>query len=243
MYLYTVCSKKPHSFVMFIFRESVSMKKAASITAVLIAVCCMVLCICSCGKKAKTKRYVDHDTLCLMQKTQAELTACVERCRSLAEESKDREILLALANSQEILANRHETIISILLKKYKMERSSTFSYSIEMNPRTIVLPPVDEYKTFLANANLKSTLREVLIALEVTNKVLESDGEIELMIDPDAEEEPDVDFHLCSVCGRLFLDEPEENCPVCLSDKGKILHLKDGELPPRAEGTFVTVSE
>jgi rubrerythrin len=233
-----------HISVQFISRESVSMKKYASIAAILIAVCCTVFCLCSCGKLNKQKkRFVDPETLCLMQKTQAELTACVERCRSMAKESKDKEILLALANSQEILANRHETIINILLKKYKMERSSTVSYSIEMNPRMIVLPPVDEYKTFLAKANPEKTLREVLIALEITNKVLESDSEIELMIDPNAEEEADVDFYLCPICGRLFTQEPEENCPVCHSDKGKIIHLKDGELPPRAEGTFVTVSE
>lgn len=245
MYLYTVCSRNmSHPSIQFIFRESVSMKKYASIAAILIAVCCTVLCLCSCGKLSKQKkRFVDPETLCLMQKTQAELTACVERCRSMARESKDKEILLALANSQEILANRHEAIITILLKKYKMERSPTSSYSIEMNPRMIVLPPVEEYKVFLAKANPEKVLREVLIALEVTNKVLESDSEIELMIDPNAEENVDVDFHLCPICGHLFLNEPEENCPVCHSDKGKILHLINGELPPREEGTFVTVSE
>lgn len=211
--------------------------------AFLLAVCCTVLCLCACGRRQQNKRSVDPDTLRLMQKTQAELTACVERCRSMAKESKDGEILLALANSQQILADRHETIINILLKKYKMDKSSTVSYSIEMNPRTIVLPPVEEYRTFLMKADPKKTLREVLIALEVTNKVLEFDSEIELMIDPDAEDAPDVDFWLCPVCGRVSTIEPEENCPVCYSDKGRVLKLKDGEIPPREEGTFITVSE
>ncbi len=219
------------------------MKKHISSAAILIGLCFAVLFLCSCGKRVQNKRSVDPDTLRLMQKTEAELTACVERCKSAAKESKDKEILLALANSQQILVDRHETIINILLKKYKLERSSTVSYSIEMDPRTIVLPPVDEYKAFLAKADPEKILREVLIALEVTNKVLESDSEIELMIDPNAEEEPDVDFYLCPVCGRLSMQEPEENCPVCHSDKERILKLKDGELPPREEGSFVTVSE
>lgn len=219
------------------------MRKHIPFTAILVGVCCAVLCLCACGKRTQNKRSVDPDTLRLMQKTQAELAACVERCRSAAAESKDREILLALANSQQILADRHETIISILLKKYKMERTSTVSYPIEMDPRTIVLPPLDEYRAYLAKADPERILREVLIALEVTNKVLESDSEIELLIDPDAEEEPDVDFWLCPVCGRLFLLEPEENCPICHSDKERILKMIDGELPPREEGSFVTVSE
>lgn len=178
-----------------------------------------------------------------MQKTQAELTACVERCRSAAEESKDREILLALANSQQVLVERHEAIISILLKKYKMDRISTVSFSIEMDPRMLVLNPVDEYRDFLLQANPEKTLREVLIALEITNKVLESDSDIALLIDPDEEEEPDIDFFLCPVCGYLSLVEPEKNCPVCHSDKDRQIKLKDGDLPPREKETFVTVSE
>ena len=219
------------------------MKKHISSAAILIAVCCAVLCLCACGKKAQNKRSVDPDTLRLMQKTQAELTSCVERCRSAAAESKDRDIYLALANSQQILVDRHETIINILLKKYKMEKTSTASYAIEMNPRTFVLPPIDEYREFLLKANPEKTLREVLIALEITNKVLESDKEIELMIDPDAEEESAVVFYLCPVCGRLEMMEPEGNCPVCHSDRNRVLKLQNGELPPPEEGTFVTVSE
>ena len=219
------------------------MKKHTSSAALLIAVCCAVLCLCSCEKKNQTKRSVDPDTLRLMQKTQAELTVCIDRCRSAAEESKDREILLALANSQQVLADRHETIINILLKKYKLGRTSTASYAIEMDPRTIVLPPVDEYKEFLAKADPEKSLREVLIALEVTNKVLDSDGEIALQIDPDADEASDVDFYLCPICGQLSMQEPEGNCPVCHTDKEKILKLKDGELPPREEGSFITVAE
>ncbi|MBO7088712.1 MAG: hypothetical protein J6W70_02300 [Lentisphaeria bacterium] len=178
-----------------------------------------------------------------MQKTQAELTACVERCRSAAEESKDREILLALANSQQVLVDRHETIINILLKKNKWERVSTVSFPIEMNPRTIVLAPVDEYQRILTEASTERTRREILIALEITNKVLAADREIERMIDPEADEAPELDFYLCPVCGHLTLGEPEENCPVCHSDKDRQIKLKNGELPPREGGTFVTVPD
>ena len=218
------------------------MKRIISLATVLLIVCCTVLCLCSCGKK-ENKRTVSQDTLRLMQKTQAELAACVERCRSAAEESKDREILLALANSQQVLVDRHETIINILLKKYKWDRVSTVSFPIEMNPRTIVLAPVDEYRELLAKADPEKTLREVLIALEITNKVLSSDMDVELMIDPDAEEAPELDFYLCPVCGHLTLEEPDQNCPVCHSDKDRQIKLKNGEIPPREEGTFVTVSE
>lgn len=218
------------------------MKRIISLATVLLIVCCTVLCLCSCGKK-QDKRTVSQDTLRLMQKTQAELVACVERCRSAAEESKDKEILLALANSQQVLVDRHETIINILLKKYKFEKISTVSYPIEMDPRMIVLAPVVEYREILAKADPKKTLREVLIALEITNKVLSSDTEIELMIDPDAEVMPELDFYLCPVCGHLSLEKPETNCPVCHSDKDRQLKLKNGELPPQEEGTFVTVSE
>lgn len=218
------------------------MKRIISFATVLLIVCFAVLCLCSCGKK-QNKRTVSQDTLRLMQKTQAELAACIERCRSAAEESKDKEFLLALANSQQVLVDRHETIIKILLKKYKWDRVSTASYSIEMDPRMIVLAPVAEYREILAKADPEKTLREVLIALEITNKVLSADMDIELMIDPDAEVEPEFDFYLCPVCGHLTLEEPKENCPVCHSDKDRQLKLKNGELPPREEGTFVTVSE
>jgi len=218
------------------------MKRIISFATVLIFICCAVLCICSC-RKEQDKRTVSQDTVRLMQKTQAELAACVERCKSAAQESQNKEILLALANSQQVLVDRHETIINILLKKYKWDRVSTVSYSIEMDPRMIVLAPVAEYREILAKADPEKTLREVLIALEITNKVLSADMDIELMIDPDADEIPELDFYLCPVCGHLTMEEPKENCPVCHSDKDRQLKLKDGELPPRGEGTFVTVSE
>lgn len=219
------------------------MKSYHSLATILIIVCCAVFCLCSCGKKKQNKRTVDQETLRLMQKTQAELTVCVERCRAAAKESQDREILLALANSQQVLAHRHETIINILLKKYKFEKVSTDSYTIEMDPRIIVLAPVEEYREILTKADPQKTLREVLIALEITNKVLAYDQDVEKKIDPDAEEKADFDFYLCPVCGHLTLAEPEENCPVCHSDKDRQIKLNNGELPPREEGTFVTVSE
>ena len=216
------------------------MKKHSSIAVILLALCCAVLCLCSCRKTDQPKKSVSPETVRLMQKTQAELAACVERCRLAAEESKDREILLALANSQEILAKRHETIINILLKKYKFERISTAAYSIELDPRIMVLPPVEEYKDFLAKADQKAILREVLMTLEITNKVLESDEGIYTLIDPDAEEGFDLDFYICPVCGWLSLQKFEENCPICDSDKERSIELKNGEIPPPTQESFVT---
>ena len=210
---------------------------------ILIIVCCAVLCLCSCGKKQQTKRTVDMDTLRLMQKTQTELAACVERCRSAAKDSSDKEILLALANSQQVLADRHATIINILLKKYKFEKLSAASNPVEMDPRIIVHAPLNEYRDILAKADPERTLREVLITLEITNKVLMSDLEIELLANLKEEDLPHIDFYLCPVCGHLSLGKPEENCPVCHSDKERQIELKDGELPPREEGSFVTVAD
>jgi len=216
------------------------MKRSASLAALLTGVFCLVFGLCSCGRVQQNKKGVDQDTLRLMQKTQAELNVCVERCRSAAEESRDKKILLALANSQQILADRHETIIRILLKKNKLERISTASYSIEMDPRTMVLAPLDEYKAFLAKANPQKVLPEILIALEITNKVLESDLAIQSLVDFDYDEPFEGKFFLCPVCGHLELDTAEENCPVCGSDK--IIELKDGEIPPPDEESFLSVS-
>ena len=210
---------------------------------ILIIVCCAAICLCSCGKKQQSKHTIDMDTLRLMQKTQMELAACVERCRSAAKDSRDKEFLLALANSQQVLADRHATIINILLKKYKLEKFSTASNPVEMDPRIIVHAPLNEYRNILAKADPEKMLREVLITLEITNKVLMSDLEIELLANLKEEDLPDIDFYLCPVCGHLTLGNPEENCPVCHSDKDRQIELKDGELPPREEGTFVTVAD
>ena len=215
------------------------MKKNISLAALLLAVCCAVICLCSCRKQVQTKQSVSPETMRLMQKTHAELVACVERCRSAAEESKDRDILLALANSQEILAKRHETIINVLLKKYKLDRISTVSYPIEMDPRIMVLPPVEEYNAILAGEDKQTVLSEVLIALEITNRVLDSDEGIYGLIDPDAEEGFHLDFYLCPVCGWLSLQKWEENCPVCDSDKERSIELKNGEIPPRGQESFI----
>lgn len=215
------------------------MKKHISLATLLIAACCAVICLCSCGKRPQIQKAVSPEMLRLMQKTQAELDTCVERCRSAAEESKDREVYLALANSQEILAKRHDTIISILLKKYNLERISTAAYPIELDPRTMVLSPVEEYRTFLAKADQRRVQREVLIALEITNKVLESDGGILALVDPDSEEGLDLDFYLCPVCGWLSLQEFEKNCPICDSDRERSIELKDGEIPSHEKESFI----
>ena len=220
------------------------MKSHASIAAFLTGICCMVLCLCACGRVKQHRKAVDEDTLRLMQKTQAELAVCVDRCRSMAEESNNKEIFLALANSQQILADRHETIINILLKRYKLERISTVSYSIEMDPRILVHAPLDEYKEFLAKANPQNILSEVLITLEITNKVLDSDLAIETLIDSaDPDEHFEGDFYLCPVCGYLLLQEPDENCPVCTSDKDRFIKLKNGEIPPRNKESFISDSK
>lgn len=186
---------------------------------------------------------VNPETLQLMQKTQSELATCVERCRAAAEDSNDKEILLALANSQQILVDRHEKIISILLKKYKLEKSPTASYAIELDPRILLLDTVDEYTAILDNANQERPLQEILIALEVTNKVLESDRDILNLIDSSSTEPFAGDLFLCPVCGLITTEEPEENCPICLSDKDRIIKLQDGEFPPQDKESFISVSE
>jgi len=219
------------------------MKRHVSFAALLFGLCCAVLCLCSCTKQSRARRTVSSETLRQMQKTQSELATCVERCKSAAEDSKDREILLALANSQQVLADRHATIIRILLKKNDLDRISTVSYPIEMDPRTLLLAPVDEYKEILDKADPEKTLREVLIALEVTNKVLESDKSILNLIDPDSLMPFDGNFYLCPVCGHLSTEEPEGSCPICQSDMSRIIALKDGEIPPQNKESFVIVSE
>lgn len=218
------------------------MKLHVSFAALLLGICCAVFCLCSCGKRIRNKKDIDPETLRLMQKTQSELATCVERCKSAAGESKDRDILLALANSQQILVDRHETIINILLKKYKLEKSLTASYPIEMDPRTLVLDPVAEYTAFLNKADPEFVLREVLIALEVTNKVLDSDRKYLGLINPYSTE-PAPNFFLCPVCGLLTTEESEEGCPVCHSDKNRIIELKNGEIPPQDKESFIVVSE
>ena len=215
------------------------MKFHVSFAALVAGLCCVLFCLCSCHKNTQPVKTVSKETFHLMQKTQAELVTCIERCRSQAEESKDKDTLLALANSQQLLADRHETIISSLQKKYKFEKISTASYTIELDPRMLVLAPPDEYKQTLATANPDKTRGEVLIALEITNKVLEADQAILSLNDPDSEEGLDLDFYLCPVCGHLDIRVPEENCPVCNTDKEKIVKLKNGNLPPRKEESFI----
>lgn len=220
------------------------MKLQASFAVLLIGVCCAVFGVCSCGKHSGDKKTVDPETLRLMQKTQAELVTCVERCKSAAEDSRNKEIFLALANSQQILVDRHETIINILLKKYKLDKSPTGSYPNEMDPRTLVLDPVPEYAAFLDEADPERILREVLIALEVTNKVLDSDRRFLSLVNPNSwERVPDLDLFLCPVCGLLTTKEPDEGCPVCHSDKDRIIKLKNGEIPPQDKESFIGVSE
>ena len=64
------------------------------------------------------------------------------------------------------------------------------------------------------------------------------------MIDPDADEIPELDFYLCPVCGRLSMEEPEGNCPVCHSGKTQIVKLINGEIPPRKrEHSIIDIGE
>ena len=221
------------------------MKSHKFLAAFLPAVCCALLCLCSCGRMSqRTKKTVSPEILNLLQKTQSELATCAELCRSEAKESKDRNILLALANSQQILADRHETIIDILLKRNKADRISTDKYAIEIKNRQLyVLPPPEEYKKILNSDDSGSITPEVLITFEITDKTLTSDIGIQALINPDAENGLDLDFHLCSVCGNLTVKKPEGNCPVCNSDKDRIIRLLDGEIPPPKEGSYIVGTE
>ena len=192
----------------------------------------------SACNRNKNKKVIDQETYDLMKQTQAELSACAERCRDAARGGyADSYVLRALANSQEILSQRHETILSVARRKYKLE-----GFNAVVVPSTIrVLDPPEEYDRILLRPDNTKMPYEVLIALEVTNKVLKQDGLIESTQEMSSRSLQDL--HLCTVCGLLTEGEVE-NCPVCGSARERVVKLDSrGEIPPPETESYVIRKE
>jgi len=218
------------------------MKSHRFSAALLFFLCGALFCLCACNKPVVKKRTVSQETWRSMQKTQSELSLCAQRCREQAAENPERaDFFLALANSQQTLADYHETIIDALQKKFKIERNSTSSTVSEMDPWLLVLEPPEEYERIFSEADPTTTVLEVLNILEFTGAILKADKKIEAKIKPDSEESVVEDFYLCTLCGRLSMEEPEENCPVCHSDKARIVKLLKGEIPPRKKEHSIVI--
>ena len=195
------------------------------------------LFLSACNKNKNTK-VIDQETYDLMKQTQAELSACAERCRDAARGGyADSYVLRALANSQEILSQRHETILTVARRKYKLA-----GYNAVLSPSTIrVMAPPEEYEQILLRPDNTAIPYEVLIALEVTNKVLKQDGWIENTLEntPRGLE----DLHLCTVCG-LIVEGEVDNCPVCGSAGERVVKLDNrGEIPAPETESYVMRKE
>ena len=189
----------------------------------------------SACNKNQDKKFIDQETYDLMKQTSADLSACAERCRDAARGGyADSYLLRALANSQEILAQRHTTILAVARRKYRLE-----GYNATVDPSTIrVLTPPEEYEKILLRPDNTTMPQEVLIALEVTNKVLKQDG----WLDTTQQNSPNSlqDLHICTVCGLLTEGEVE-NCPVCNSAGERVVKLNSrGEIPaPETESHVI----
>ena len=201
------------------------------------ALLCTAFLLSACNKKTN-KKFIDQETYDLMKQTQAELTACAERCRDAARGGyADSYLLRALANSQEILARRHETILTVARRKYKLE-----GFTAVLEPSTIrVMDPPEEYAQILLRPDNTTMPQEVLIALEVTNKVLKQDSSLE-----HAQENSFrglENLHICTVCGLLTEGEVE-NCPVCNSAGERVVKLDSrGEIPAPETESYVIRKE
>jgi len=196
-----------------------------------------VFFLSACGRN-KDKKFIDQETYDLMKQTQAELSACAERCRDAARGGyADSYVLRALANSQEILAQRHVTILTVARRKYKLN-----GFNAVVDPSTIrVLAPREEYDQILLRPDNTTMPYEVLIALEVTNKVLKQDGLIENTQEMSSHSLRDL--HLCTVCGLLTEGEVE-NCPVCGSAGERVVKLDSrGEIPAPETESYVIRKE
>ena len=191
----------------------------------------------ACNKNTK-KKFIDQETYDRMKQTSAELSACAERCRDAARGGyADSYLLRALANSQEILAQRHNTILTVARRKYKLE-----GYNAVVDPSTIrVMTPPEEYEKILLRPDNNTMPQEVLIALEVTNKVLKQDAWLESTQENTSRELRDL--HICTVCGLLTEGEVE-NCPVCNSAGERVVKLDSrGEIPAPETESYVIRKE
>jgi len=213
------------------------LSKRSNLILFMFGLICAAFLLSAC-KKPSNKKFVDQETYDLMKQTQAELSACAERCRDAARGGHDDSYLLrALANSQETLVMRHEAILKVLRRKFKLE-----AYNATVGPSVVrVLECPEDYVAILSRPDNSSTPREVLIALEVTEKVLKQDGWLEKTAESTMR--PIEDLHLCTVCG--FLAEGEiEKCPVCDSSAERIVKLDSrGEIPVQEAESYVVRKE
>ena len=201
------------------------------------ALLCSAFLLSACNRN-KSKKFIDQDTYNLMKQTEAELSICAERCRDAAKGGhSDSYFLRALANSQEILAQRHETILAVARRKYKLE-----GFNAVVEPSTVrVMTAPEEYERILLRPDNTTTPEEVLIAFEVTNKVLKQDSWLENTQENSFRGLEDL--HICTVCGLLTEGEVE-NCPVCNSAGERVVKLDSrGEIPAPETESYVIRKE
>ena len=197
------------------------------------ALLCSAFLLSACNKNTN-KKFIDQETYNLMKQTQSELSACAERCRDAARGGyADSYFLRALANSQEILAQRHETILAVTRRKFNLQ-----GFNAVVEPSTIrVMTAPEGYEQILLRPDNSTMPPEVLITLEVTNKVLKQDGWLESTQENSFRGLENL--HICTVCGLLTEGEVE-NCPVCNSAGERVVKLDSrGEIPAAEKGSYV----
>lgn len=209
------------------------MSKRLKLVLLAAALLCSAFLLSACNK-SKSKKFIDQETYNLMKQTQSELSACAERCRDAARGGyADSYFLRALANSQEILAQRHETILAVTRRKFNLQ-----GFNAVVEPSTIrVMTAPEGYEQILLRPDNSTMPPEVLITLEVTNKVLKQDGWLESTQENSFRGLENL--HICTVCGLLTEGEVE-NCPVCNSAGERVVKLDSrGEIPVAEKGSYV----
>ncbi len=209
------------------------MSKRLKLVLLAAALLCSAFLLSACNKNTN-KKFIDQETYNLMKQTQSELSACAERCRDAARGGyADSYFLRALANSQEILAQRHETILAVTRRKFNLQ-----GFNAVVEPSTIrVMTAPEGYEQILLRPDNSTMLPEVLITLEVTNKVLKQDGWLESTQENSFRGLENL--HICTVCGLLTEGEVV-NCPVCNSAGERVVKLDSrGEIPAAEKGSYV----
>jgi len=209
------------------------MSKRLKLVLLAAALLCSAFLLSACNK-SKSKKFIDQETYNLMKQTQSELSACAERCRDAARGGyADSYFLRALANSQEILAQRHETILAVTRRKFNLQ-----GFNAVVEPSTIrVMTAPEGYEQILLRPDNSTMPPEVLITLEVTNKVLKQDGWLESTQENSFRGLENL--HICTVCGLLTEGEVA-NCPVCNSAGERVVKLDSrGEIPAAEKGSYV----
>ena len=97
------------------------------------------------------------------------------------------------------------------------------------------------YEQILLRPDNSTMPPEVLITLEVTNKVLKQDGWLESTQENSFRGLENL--HICTVCGLLTEGEVE-NCPVCNSAGERVVKLDSrGEIPAPETESYVIRKE